>query len=193
MLKDIIGQRKDSPDNQAQLSRSKRAAADVVDGGEANGTAPEVSGESVTAGLSLRRHEMMAAGDGIASEGEPPAGLPPSALHGHLKVEGTLQCPGDLVIDAAFDGEVVADGVLTIGRNGSVTGQVRARSVIICGRIQGNVHAAERCELRTHGAVDGDISAASLAIEDGAAFFGRSAVGAGRQQAGRDRGASAPA
>jgi len=78
---------------------------------------------------------------------------------------------------------VIVAGHLSIGENARISGDVQARSAIIHGQIVGNVHAEERCELRSSAEVNGDIAAHSLSIEEGASFLGRSAVGASRESA----------
>jgi cytoskeletal protein CcmA (bactofilin family) len=91
------------------------------------------------------------------------------------KIEGSINLPGNRV---------------TVGRNGQVSASVVAREVVILGKIRGNVSAADRVDIRAEGALNGDVSAARISIEDGAFFKGGidirkpdSKQGAGPQEA----------
>jgi len=57
-----------------------------------------------------------------------------------------------------------------------VHGEVKAKSVIVMGKVQGNITVAERCELRSRSALIGDLHASRLIIEEGATFVGKSEV-----------------
>ena len=61
---------------------------------------------------------------------------------------------------------------LTVGPNGRVRANIEARNVILHGRVDGDVHATERVELRKTASLSGDISTARISIEDGAFFKG---------------------
>jgi cytoskeletal protein CcmA (bactofilin family) len=61
---------------------------------------------------------------------------------------------------------------LTVGPNGRVRANIEARNVIVHGRVDGNVKASDRVDLRKSASLSGDISTARVAIEDGAYFKG---------------------
>jgi cytoskeletal protein CcmA (bactofilin family) len=62
---------------------------------------------------------------------------------------------------------------LTIGPNANVQADLSAKDVLIMGRVKGNVVASGRVELRAGCAVEGDIRALRLAVEDNAVFRGK--------------------
>ena len=66
---------------------------------------------------------------------------------------------------------------LTVGENALIKGEVKTRSVIIFGKVEGNITVQERCELKSNAILVGDIAAGTLAIEEGATFMGQSQVG----------------
>lgn len=94
---------------------------------------------------------------------------PESAIRGDLTSKGTIR------VDGAIEGNVTADCVI-IGEKGLITGDAVVRQMIIGGRIEGHVRAAEAVEIQRTGDVSGDISAARLTIADGAQFDGRSTM-----------------
>jgi len=61
---------------------------------------------------------------------------------------------------------------VTIGRNGQVTSSITAREIVILGKVQGNILASDRVDIRSEGALTGDVTAARISIEDGAFFKG---------------------
>ena len=87
--------------------------------------------------------------------------------------KGELSGSEDLVVDGEVEGSIALRGQsLTIGPNGRVRANVEARNVILHGRVDGDIHASERVELRKSASLSGDITTARISIEDGAFFKG---------------------
>ena len=90
-----------------------------------------------------------------------------------LSLKGELSGSEDLYLDAELDGTVdLQDGSLTVGPQGRVQADIRAREIIIEGNVRGNLRAADRLMIRKTGNVAGDLVAARIVIEDGAFFKG---------------------
>jgi cytoskeletal protein CcmA (bactofilin family) len=88
-------------------------------------------------------------------------------------VKGELSGSEDLVVDGEVEGSISLRGQsLTVGPNGRVRANIEARNVVVNGRVDGDVHATERVELRKTASLSGDISTARISIEDGAFFKG---------------------
>jgi cytoskeletal protein CcmA (bactofilin family) len=88
-------------------------------------------------------------------------------------VKGELSGSEDLVIDGEVEGSITLRGqTLTVGPNGRVRANVEARNVILHGRVDGDIHASERVDLRKSASLTGNISTARISIEDGAFFKG---------------------
>lgn len=88
-------------------------------------------------------------------------------------VKGELSGSEDLVVDGEVEGSISLRGQsLTVGPNGRVRANIEARNVILHGRVDGDVHASERVELRKTASLAGDISTSRISIEDGAFFKG---------------------
>jgi cytoskeletal protein CcmA (bactofilin family) len=91
-----------------------------------------------------------------------------------VSIRGELTGSEDLFLDGQFDGTVTLTGSrLTVGPNARVVGDINVRDIIVFGRIEGNVHASGRIELRQSAVVQGDIFAARLSIEESATVRGR--------------------
>jgi cytoskeletal protein CcmA (bactofilin family) len=74
------------------------------------------------------------------------------------------------------EGEISSQGTLTVGENAEIRGEIKTKSVTVFGKVHGNITVEERCELRSHAVLQGDLKASRLVIEDGATFVGKSEV-----------------
>jgi cytoskeletal protein CcmA (bactofilin family) len=97
-------------------------------------------------------------------------------LSSDVEIKGTLKFQNDLVFDGKIEGEIVSNATLTVGKSAHVQGEVKSKSVIIFGSVQGNIDAAERVELKATAQLIGDLRAGRIVIEDGATFVGKSEV-----------------
>ena len=61
---------------------------------------------------------------------------------------------------------------LTIGPNGSVKANVNACAVVVQGKLEGNIHASDRVDLKQSAVVVGDIATQRISIDEGAYFKG---------------------
>ena len=95
-----------------------------------------------------------------------------------VEVVGSLRFSDDLLIDGTVEGDISSEGVLSVGQNAVIRAEINTKSVIIHGKVIGNVTVTDRVELKSTAELVGDIQAASLAIEGGAIFIGHSTVGA---------------
>ena len=103
----------------------------------------------------------------------PAAGNPRSVLGPTLVAQGQLSSGEDLLIEGQFEGNLtLEDHCLTVGAEGKVKAEVRARRVVILGSVTGNVTAQEKVDIRRTGRLVGDLRAAGVAIEEGAYFKG---------------------
>ena len=87
--------------------------------------------------------------------------------------EGTIIIPHGIRIDGTFKGKIEAGEVLTIGNNGVVEADIKAKNIIIGGKVSGNIIADERVELETRASLVGDLRTRDLVINEGALFHGK--------------------
>ncbi len=103
-----------------------------------------------------------------------------NVLSSDVEIKGSITFQNELVIDGRIEGEITSDGVLTVGENAEITGEIRTRSCSVHGKVLGNITVVERCELQSKATLIGDLSAARLSIEEGATFVGSSDVNPNR-------------
>jgi cytoskeletal protein CcmA (bactofilin family) len=90
-----------------------------------------------------------------------------------LVLRGELSAKEDLLIGGQFEGTIsVEDHCLTVGAEGQVKAEIRARQVVILGTVTGKIVAREKVEIRRSGRLTGDLMAGAVAIEEGAYFKG---------------------
>lgn len=89
-------------------------------------------------------------------------------------IKGELSGSEDLYVDGVVEGTIeLSANSLIIGPNGNVRAKVNAKSVTVQGKVEGNIRALERVELRKSAVLTGDIATQRIAIEEGAFFKGK--------------------
>jgi len=89
-----------------------------------------------------------------------------SSFKGKLNVKGTLR------VDGSVEGQIDADYVI-LSESAEVTGEIKAKRIIIGGKMEGDARAQELVEIKSKGKVWGDIFAKKLTIVEGAEFNGK--------------------
>lgn len=89
-------------------------------------------------------------------------------------IEGTVNIEGATRIDGNVNGKLVSNDVVTIGATGVVKAEIKAKAIIVGGRVEGNLIASEKVELQAKCELLGDITSKSLLVEHGAIFHGAS-------------------
>jgi cytoskeletal protein CcmA (bactofilin family) len=97
-----------------------------------------------------------------------------TSLTSDAEIKGTIKFGEALRIDGKFEGELITDnGELTVGKTGNVKANVKVRSAVIEGRVNGNIKASDKVELKQKAQLIGDLQAKTLVIEEGVVFVGQ--------------------
>lgn len=110
-----------------------------------------------------------------AQPARPPAPVASSgtAIGKAVSIVGDIISAEDLYVDGEVKGNLDVKGSrLTIGPNGKATSNVKAREVIIQGKVQGDVDATQKITIRREGSLVGNIRTAGIVIDDDAYFKG---------------------
>ena len=87
---------------------------------------------------------------------------------------GELSADEDLIIEGMVEGTITHQSHnLTIGRNGRVKADVKARTITVQGTVQGDLYGDEAVYIASTGQVHGNVVSPRVAIEDGASFSGK--------------------
>ena len=108
----------------------------------------------------------------------PPAAPQPSqgapcVLGPTLHFKGELYGEEDLEFQGQLEGSIEHTRSLSIGKEGGVTGNIKAKFVIVEGRVDGDIYATESVQIRQSAKVNGNVFAPRVGIAEGANFSGR--------------------
>ena len=92
------------------------------------------------------------------------------------KVEGDVHFDNQLFVKGEVRGNVVAEkpeATLIVSPEGLVAGEIKAPTVVVNGRVEGDVHATVRLELAAGAQIKGDLFYALIEMQLGAQVQGR--------------------
>lgn len=112
--------------------------------------------------------------------------IPPGA-----SFQGILTWRGAIRVEGSLEGDAVAQGVLEIGPEACVNGNVLVDELVVAGTLEGDALATRRIELMPGARVVGDLRAPILVVADGCSLKGSLHSGA-QPAAGRSHPAPQP-
>ncbi|MFL6588757.1 MAG: polymer-forming cytoskeletal protein [Chthoniobacterales bacterium] len=112
----------------------------------------------------------------VAPNGAPEVNRSGGTLSSGVSIKGTVKFQKELTLDCEVEGRIDSQGRLTVGKQAKIKGDIQTRSVIVDGTVNGNITAAERCELRAGCSVNGDIEAPRLVVDEAASFIGSAKI-----------------
>ena len=94
-----------------------------------------------------------------------------------LVFKGVISGASSLLIDGEIVGNIdLPDSRVTVGLTGCVSDGlsicIRAREIVIMGRVRGNISAADLVVIHSEGSLTGNVSSSRISIADGAYFKG---------------------
>ncbi len=89
-------------------------------------------------------------------------------FEGKLSFEGTVQIRGD------FKGEIFTKDTIIINQGATIEAQIEADTIIISGRVEGNLFARRRVIMHPPAVFKGTVTSPSLRIDEGVVFEGAS-------------------
>ena len=100
--------------------------------------------------------------------------LAPDATHigKSIVIRGDVSGGGNVYLDGELEGSVELLDSLAVGPAGRIRANLQARSIVVEGRVDGNLYGLECAELKKSAIVVGDIYTPRIAIEDGAFLDG---------------------
>lgn len=99
-----------------------------------------------------------------------------NTLGSDVEIKGNLKFAGELTFEGKLEGEIQTEGTLHLGDTAIVTGNITAATVIVRGKINGNINAKDKIDIKAKAELFGDIRASKLVIEEGVTFVGKSEV-----------------
>ncbi len=91
-----------------------------------------------------------------------------------ISITGELRTSEDLKVEGQIDGPLACEGAaVVISPGATVTGQIIARDITVCGCARGQLIATGVVDIRPHAIVSGQVIARRFVLRDGALFNGR--------------------
>ena len=106
----------------------------------------------------------------------PAASASKNILNSDVEIKGNLRFSGEMTFDGKLDGDVASDGTLNLGDNTVINGNINVNNVVVRGKINGNITAREKVDIKTKTELFGDIRASKLVIEEGVTMVGKTEV-----------------
>jgi cytoskeletal protein CcmA (bactofilin family) len=85
---------------------------------------------------------------------------------------GLLAFEGTVRIDGKFDGEIKTNDNLIIGQPALIRATISVGSIMVLGRVEGDISATKKIHITSKGQVIGNVFTPALHIEDGAVLEG---------------------
>ncbi|MCE0523110.1 MAG: polymer-forming cytoskeletal protein [Methylacidiphilales bacterium] len=118
---------------------------------------------------------------------QPPGSRTTTVLTSDCEFKGALAFSGELELHGRLEGTIESEGgALTVGEQALIKAEIKVNDVLIFGKVQGNIYATGRIELRGKAEVYGDLHSNRLAMDDGVVFVGRSNALNGKSQSSSD-------
>ncbi|MBF0154047.1 MAG: polymer-forming cytoskeletal protein [Magnetococcales bacterium] len=89
------------------------------------------------------------------------------------RVKGEINIRGRLQVDGDFEGQIISEGLVIVGKTGRVEGKINARKLVAQGHFHGQAEC-EEIEILAGGNVTGQIHSTVMVIERGSFFEGES-------------------
>jgi cytoskeletal protein CcmA (bactofilin family) len=99
-----------------------------------------------------------------------------NVLNTDVEIKGNLKFTGELTFEGKLEGEINSDGTLHLGDAAVVNGNINAGSVVVRGKINGNIIAKDKIEIKSKTELFGDVRSSKLVIEEGVTFVGKTEV-----------------
>src|SRR3954463_14272058 len=99
-----------------------------------------------------------------------------NVLNSDVEIKGNLRFAGELTFEGKLEGEINSEGTLLLGDSAVVNGNINVGSVVVRGKVNGNVSAKDKIDIKAKSELFGDIRASKLVIEEGITFVGRTEV-----------------
>lgn len=92
-------------------------------------------------------------------------------------IKGEITVEKGLRVDGQIEGAVTTKGRVHVGKTGLLSAEVHGGSVVIEGKVKGNIQASDRVTLEATSNVSGDLTSPKLVVLEGATFVGKVNVG----------------
>ncbi|BBH22664.1 hypothetical protein Back11_40090 [Paenibacillus baekrokdamisoli] len=102
--------------------------------------------------------------------------IPDTFIGDGTVVEGKIRSAGGVCLEGKLSGDLDCEGDVRIAESGIANSNITAKNVFLAGQITGNVTITGKLTITSTGKLYGNLSAATLSIEEGGLFQGSSTM-----------------
>src|SRR5438552_10594739 len=106
---------------------------------------------------------------GVVSDASDPGR---AVLGSGLSLRGEITGEGDFHLYGRFEGEIDVSGSVVVAESSEVDANVNAASIVIAGKVRGNLSATTRLDILPTGVLTGTLKAGSFSAAEGASVKG---------------------
>lgn len=108
-----------------------------------------------------------------APRSQPPPAKERALIGPSIEIKGSLSGDEDVFVEGRVEGKIeLSQHSITIGPRGRIKADIRGRSIVVMGEVEGNLNGSEQIILRQSSKVRGNLVAPRVALEDGSDFKG---------------------
>ena len=96
-----------------------------------------------------------------------------SYVGSNTTIKGNFECREDFVVEGTVEGNLSSEGLIVLGKDAVVKGEVSAKKVAISGVVVGTVRCSERLEIYQSAKIIGTIQVPVLKMAPGAQIDAR--------------------
>ena len=94
-------------------------------------------------------------------------------------IKGEIRCEGNILLNGEFEGNIISQSEVVVGKSGRVYGEIQAAKLLVSGEFRGNF-TGEVIDIMPYGKVYGDVKVNNIVIEPNAVFEGETKIVSGR-------------
>jgi cytoskeletal protein CcmA (bactofilin family) len=94
-------------------------------------------------------------------------------------IKGEIRCEGNILLNGEFEGIIISQSEVVVGKSGRVSGEIQAQKLLVSGEFQGK-YTGEVIDIMPYGKVYGDVKVNNIIIEPNAVFEGETKIVQGR-------------
>ena len=94
-------------------------------------------------------------------------------------IKGEIRCEGNILLNGEFEGIIISQSEVVVGKSGRVAGEIQAAKLLVSGEFRGNF-TGEVIDIMPYGKVYGDVKVNNIVIEPNAVFEGETKIVSGR-------------
>ena len=94
-------------------------------------------------------------------------------------IKGEIKCEGNILLNGEFEGIIISQAEVVVGKSGRVSGEIQAQKLLVSGEFQGK-YTGEVIDIMPYGKVYGDVKVNNIIIEPNAVFEGETKIVQGR-------------